>query len=95
MIGIYVVFFFLVIRFSVTLFNFISRPFLFKSTQHHQELVSVLIPARNEERNMAKLLTSLTQEEYPNLEIIVLDDGSTDATAAICTSFAAKAMASK
>jgi glycosyltransferase involved in cell wall biosynthesis len=39
---------------------------------------------------MAKLLTSLVQEEYPNLEILVLDDGSTDATAAICTSFAAK-----
>jgi chlorobactene glucosyltransferase len=90
MIGVYVVFFFLVIRFSVTLFNFISRPFLFKSTQPHQELVSVLIPARNEERNMAKLLTSLAEEDYPNLEILVLDDGSTDATAAICASFAAK-----
>ena len=90
MIGVYVVFFFLVIRFSVTLFNFISRPFLFKSTQHHQELVSVLIPARNEEWNIAKLLTSLAQDEYPNLEILVLDDGSTDATAAICASFATK-----
>jgi len=90
MIGVYVVFFFLVIRFSVTLFNFISRPFLFKSTQNHQELVSVLIPARNEERNIAKLLTSLAQEEYPNLEILVLDDGSTDATAAICASFSTK-----
>jgi len=90
MIGVYVVFFFLVIRFSVTLFNFISRPFLFKSTQHNQELVSVLIPARNEERNMAKLLTSLVQEDYPNLEILVLDDGSSDATAAICATFVAK-----
>jgi chlorobactene glucosyltransferase len=90
MIGVYVVFFFLVIRFSVTLFNFISRPFLFKSTQNHQELVSVLIPARNEERNISKLLTSLAQEEYPNLEILVLDDGSTDATAAICASFSTK-----
>ncbi len=90
MIGVYVFFFFLVIRFSVTLFNFISRPFLFKSALKHKELVSILIPARNEERNMAKLLTSLAQEDYPNLEILVLDDGSTDATAAICASFAAK-----
>jgi chlorobactene glucosyltransferase len=89
MIGIYVVFFFLVIRFSVTLFNFISRPFLFKSALTHKEFVSILIPARNEEQNIAKLLTSLLQEDYPNLEILVLDDGSTDSTAAICASFAA------
>jgi chlorobactene glucosyltransferase len=43
-------------------------------------LISVLIPARNEEDNIEKCVTSLLQSEYPRLEIIVLDDNSTDGT---------------
>ncbi|MFM6953390.1 MAG: glycosyltransferase [Sphingobacteriaceae bacterium] len=90
MVLVYMVFFFLVIRFCVTLFNFISRPLLPKSTQTLQVLVSVLIPARNEERNIATLLTSLEQQDYQHIEILVLDDSSTDATAAICSSFVSR-----
>lgn len=43
-------------------------------------LVSVLIPARNEENNIKKCLTSLLKSDYPHLEIIVLDDNSKDKT---------------
>jgi len=43
-------------------------------------LVSVLVPARNEEATIAACLRSLLGQDYPNLEIVVLDDGSTDAT---------------
>lgn len=43
-------------------------------------LVSVLIPARNEERNIKRCLESLVKQEYRNLEILVLDDNSTDGT---------------
>ena len=43
-------------------------------------LVSVLIPARNEERNIKKCVSSLLKSEYPRLEIIVLDDESKDGT---------------
>lgn len=43
-------------------------------------LVSVLIPARNEEGNIENCVTSLLQSDYPRLEIIVLDDNSTDRT---------------
>jgi chlorobactene glucosyltransferase len=43
-------------------------------------LVSVLIPARNEERNIRKSVCSLLKQNYPRLEIIVLDDSSTDQT---------------
>ena len=46
-------------------------------------LVSVLIPARNEGRNIARCVKSLLKQDYPRLEILVLDDGSTDQTAAI------------
>jgi chlorobactene glucosyltransferase len=46
-------------------------------------LVSVIIPARNEEKNIRACLLSLLGQNYGNFEIIVLDDNSTDATAAI------------
>jgi chlorobactene glucosyltransferase len=46
-------------------------------------LVSVLVPARNEANNIARCLRSLLAQDYPNFEIIVLNDNSTDATPAI------------
>src|SRR6185437_8843238 len=44
---------------------------------------SVLAPARNEERSIGRCIESLARQDYPNLEILVLDDQSEDATAAI------------
>ena len=46
-------------------------------------LVSVLIPARDEESNIANCLESLQKQDYPNYEVLVLNDNSTDNTAAI------------
>ena len=46
-------------------------------------LVSIIVPARNEAANLPNLLASFAQLEYRNLEIIVVDDASTDDTAAI------------
>lgn len=43
-------------------------------------LVSILVPARNEERNIEKCVTSLLKQDYPNFEVIVLNDNSTDQT---------------
>jgi chlorobactene glucosyltransferase len=42
--------------------------------------VSILVPARNEERNIERCINSLLQQDYPNYEIIVLDDESEDRT---------------
>jgi len=47
------------------------------------QLVSVLVPARNEERNIGRCVRSLLAQDYPQLEILVLDDDSSDGTAAI------------
>lgn len=52
-------------------------------------LVSVLIPARNEEKNIRKCLTSLLKSDYPQLEIIILDDDSRDRTYEIVKKLAA------
>ena len=45
--------------------------------------VSVVIPARNEERNLEQALESVLALDYPDLEIIVVNDRSTDGTGAI------------
>jgi chlorobactene glucosyltransferase len=45
--------------------------------------VSILVPARNEELNIATCVRSLLAQDYPSFELIVLDDQSTDATPAI------------
>ena len=43
--------------------------------------VSVLIPARNEESRLSPCLSTISDSDYPILEILVLDDHSTDGTA--------------
>ena len=45
-----------------------------------EPLVSILIPALNEEKNIEKCVSSLINQEYKNLEIIVVNDRSTDGT---------------
>ncbi len=52
--------------------------------------VSVLIPARNEEAVIASALNSLLASRGVAIEVVVLDDGSTDCTAAIVREFAAR-----
>lgn len=49
--------------------------------------ISVLIPARNEAANLRRLLPSLLAQDYPETEIIVYDDGSTDGTGMVARSY--------
>ncbi len=53
-------------------------------------LVSVIVPAYNAAQFITHTLESVARQTYRNLEIIVVDDGSTDDTAAIVRSFAAR-----
>jgi chlorobactene glucosyltransferase len=53
-------------------------------------LISILVPARDEESNIRACLDTLQKQEYPNYEILVLDDNSTDNTAAIVNEIAAR-----
>jgi chlorobactene glucosyltransferase len=44
------------------------------------EMVSVIVPCRNEEDNLDTVIPSLLRQDYPQLELIFLDDRSTDGT---------------
>lgn len=46
-------------------------------------LISICIPARNEELNIRNCVEAMLTQDYPNFEVIVLDDRSTDATSEI------------
>ena len=50
-------------------------------------LVSIIVPAYNEEKNIRKAIDSVIEADYPNKEVIVIDDGSTDNTLAIALSY--------
>lgn len=50
-------------------------------------LVSVCLPIYNEERHLARALSSITSQTYDNIEILISDNASTDSTAAICREF--------
>lgn len=49
--------------------------------------VSVIIPARNEERYIARTIRAVLAQRYPHLEVIVVDNGSTDRTMDIVRQF--------
>ena len=53
-------------------------------------LISVCIPARNEERNIRACVEAILGQDYPNFNVIVLEDRSTDATGEILGSLAAQ-----
>lgn len=52
--------------------------------------VSIVIPFYNTERYLGRCLKSIVEQTYPHLEIILVDDGSTDASITICKDFASK-----
>ena len=50
-------------------------------------LVSVIMPVRNGERFLTQAIHSILQQDYPSLEIIVIDGQSTDNTEQIVKTF--------
>lgn len=54
------------------------------------ELISIIVPIYNEEHYLAECLESLRAQKYCALEIILVDDGSTDGTVDICRRYVAE-----
>lgn len=53
-----------------------------------EDLISVIIPVYNVEKYLEKCVTSVVNQTYRKLEIILVDDGSTDASGQICDKYA-------
>lgn len=70
---------FTLLQLMVALANLVFRQAAGKGVA--SDLVSVLIPARNEEKNIGTLLAALKRQDYRNIEILVYDDQSADGTA--------------
>ena len=53
-------------------------------------LISIIIPVYNVELDLEKCLESIINQTYKNIEIILIDDGSTDNSGKICDIYAEK-----
>lgn len=60
------------------------------SDREQDKLLSVIIPICNTERYLRRCIDSVLAQEYKYLEILLIDDGSTDGSGAICDDYAAK-----
>ncbi len=58
------------------------------SPPHNAPLMSICVPARNEEKNIRACAEAILSQTYPNFEVVVLDDRSTDSTLEILHSLA-------
>ena len=50
-------------------------------------LISIIIPIYNAENFLEKTITSCLEQDYPNLEILLINDGSTDGSKSICEKY--------
>jgi chlorobactene glucosyltransferase len=85
--------FHLVIFQAIILLIVLSNIWIIRRVRHHSPpsafpMVSVLIPARNEERSIARCVRSILAQDYPSFEVLVLDDQSSDSTRAILENMA-------
>jgi len=86
----YIVFAFTVIQMLVSFVNMITATSLPKAKISHSAFVSVLIPVRNEEKNIKNILNDLMHQDYKNIEIIIFNDQSEDRTVEIINEYMAK-----
>jgi len=73
---------------ALVLWNALAWPAVGDAARRPQESLSVLIPARNEESNIAACLASVLRQGEAVGEVLVYDDHSEDATAQIVRDFA-------
>ena len=84
----YIVFGFLLLRLFISVVNYLTFARTSKlNNLGLKQTISILIPARNEEKNIGRLLDSLANQKFPLHQILVLDDDSSDKTPEIVMSY--------
>ena len=58
--------------------------------EQNKPLISVIVPVYNVEKYVGRCLTSIINQSYTNLEIIVINDGSIDKSLSVCEEYATK-----
>ena len=56
----------------------------------NEDLISIIVPVYNMEQYLERCMNSIWQQTYKNLEIILVDDGSTDNSPKMCDDYAKK-----
>ena len=82
--------FIVVTTIQIIYYVFIFGKFSFNKIQEETPkniAISVLICAKNEAKNLKKFLPSILRQDYPNFEIVLINDGSTDKTLKVMESF--------
>jgi hypothetical protein len=86
LIFIYIVLLFLVMRFSVTVFNFLSNPKLGNYGRHYTDKVSIIVDT-DDEKGLLQTLNTLQQQDYQYIAVLIRkrkNSGLGPAIAAIC-----------
>ena len=52
-----------------------------------EKLISIIVPVYNAERTLHRCVTSLVEQSYPNIEILLVNDGSKDASLEMCQGY--------
>lgn len=75
---------------TAVFYNMLKQVDASKLKDSELPFISVVIPARNEETKIGRLLESLCKQDYPNFEVVVVNDRSTDRTGDIIADYAQK-----
>lgn len=55
-----------------------------------EELISIIVPVYNAEKYLGRCIKSLVMQTYANIEIILVNDGSSDKSKQLCEAYASK-----
>jgi biofilm PGA synthesis N-glycosyltransferase PgaC len=89
--GIFLLMFLIQLYFFLRFYRraFFKKSFVYRKTENSSESVSIIICARNEASNLEKNLPLILSQDYPDYEVIVVNDRSEDETEEVLKRFAA------